>query len=65
MEGNAMRLTVAAYLLFLVSISAAQEMDQRNDPPLQLTFYTPHRVTVSKERQGNALLRDEWSVVPT
>jgi hypothetical protein len=62
--GTAMTWMASLCVLFFVSVSAAQQMDEKNDPALQLTFYTPHRISISKEKQGNAVLRDEWAVVP-
>jgi hypothetical protein len=59
-----MKRIVAAFVLFVVSGCMAQQMDEKNDPALQLTFYTPHRIAVSKERQRNNALRSVWAVVP-
>jgi len=59
-----MKWMAAIFVLFMVSGCVAQQMDERNDPALQLTFYTPHRVGISKEKQTNSVLKDEWAVVP-
>jgi hypothetical protein len=59
-----MKWMISVCALFFVSLSAAQQMDERNDAALQLTFYTPHRISISKERQGNNMLRSVWAVVP-
>jgi len=64
LEGRVMKWTASLFVLFVVSGCMAQQMDEKNDPALQLTFYTPHRISISKERQGNNLLRDVWAVVP-
>jgi hypothetical protein len=59
-----MKWIAAVFTLVIVSGCMAQQMDERNDPALQLTFYTPHRISISKERQANDLLRTVWAVVP-
>jgi hypothetical protein len=59
-----MKWMISVFMLLSISGCMAQQMDEKNDPALQLTFYTPHRVTISKERQGNNALRTVWAVVP-
>jgi hypothetical protein len=59
-----MKWIAAMCSLFIASGCMAQQMDERNDPALQLTFYTPHRISIAKERQGNNVLRSVWAVVP-
>ncbi len=59
-----MKWMACAVVLFLVSGCVAQQMDERSDPALQLTFYTPHRISLAKERQGSNVLKSEWAVVP-
>lgn len=59
-----MKWMVLVSVLFFASVSSAQRMDERNDPALQVTFYTPHGVAFSKARQGSAVLRDVWAVRP-
>lgn len=59
-----MKWIAAVFVLFVVSGCMAQQMDEKNDPALQLTFYTPHRISISKERQGKNVLRSVWAVVP-
>jgi hypothetical protein len=55
---------MASALVLAASACLAQQMDERNDPALQLTIYTPRRISMSKERQGNNILRSVWTVVP-
>jgi hypothetical protein len=62
LEGTAMKWI--AFVLLLVSGCVAQQMDEKNDPALQLTIYTPHRISISKERQGNNVLNTVWVVSP-
>ncbi|MGO9404986.1 MAG: hypothetical protein ACLPVW_16100 [Terriglobales bacterium] len=59
-----MKWIAAVFVLFVASGCMAQQMDEKNDPALQLTFYTPHRINISKERQGSNLLRSVWVVSP-
>src|SRR5579863_2619666 len=53
-----------AFVLLAVSGCVAQQMDEKNDPALQLTLFTPHRISISKERQGNNVLSTVWVVAP-
>jgi hypothetical protein len=59
-----MKWTAAVFVLLLVSGCMGQQMDEKNDPALQLTFYTPHRISIAKERQRDNVLRSVWAVVP-
>lgn len=51
-------------VLFAAAACGAQQMDEKNDPAMQVTVYTPHRLITSKERQGNDVLRTVWTVTP-
>ncbi len=62
LEGTAMKLV--AFVLLVVSGCMAQQMDEKNDAALQLTIYTPHRISISKERQANNVLNTVWVVSP-
>ena len=59
-----MKWMASVLVLFVGAGCMAQQMDEKNDPALQLTIYTPHRISVSKERQGNDVLRSKWAVAP-
>jgi hypothetical protein len=54
----------AICILLLTSASFAQQMDEKNDPAQQFTFYMPHRLGVAKERQTDSVLRDVWTIAP-
>ena len=64
MEGSAMKWMAFVFALLAAASCGAQQMDEKNDPAMQVTLYTPHRIAISKERQGNDLLRTVWVVEP-
>jgi hypothetical protein len=64
LEDSAMKPIIIALSLFIAAGCAGQQMDEKNDPAMQVTLYTPHRIGISKERQGNDMLRTVWVVVP-
>jgi hypothetical protein len=59
-----MKWMTSVFVLFLAASCMGQQMDEKNDPALQLTFYTPHRNSLVKERQSNDLLDTVWIVGP-
>jgi len=59
-----MKLIAFALVLSVAAGCAAQQMDERNDPAMQVTLYTPHRVSISKERQSSDVLQTLWVVHP-
>jgi len=59
-----MKWIVAVLLLLIAAGCPGQQMDEKNDQAMQVTLYTPHRIGISKERQGNDLLRTVWLTIP-
>lgn len=59
-----MKRTVLALALFVTTVCAAQQMDEKNDAAMQVTLYTPHHISIARERQGTDKLQTVWVVLP-
>jgi len=52
------------FVLLVASGCWAQQMDERNDPALQLRFYIPQRISISNEQGRAGKVNTEWVVLP-
>ena len=59
-----MKWMASLLVLFVAAGCMGQQMDQKNDPAMQRTVFTPHRNNITKERQRNDVMETLWVVGP-
>jgi hypothetical protein len=60
MEGSAMKWMAFLLVLFAASACVAQQMDEKQDPAMQVTLFTPHRVSISNGDE----VKTSWLIQP-